>query len=351
MPIQPRATSYDTGVETFSRFFDTDSDEKMSPLSLFSKLARNEMGGFIYLKGDTVGGETLRFDNRRARLLNTASIVTLDDSMHDLTVEYDRQAVKNVVQARVYPKRVDDQVVVIYTGQAPFAINSGQSVTVVLPFRDPATARPISATEVVWPLVADTDFKFGANQGDFGELNGALGLAATIGGNSTKVTFTNNGTVPGWLNKLQLRGKGIYAFDPQTFEAKDTPSILKRGELVLTWDLEQHDNPANAEALAGFKLLEHKEPRKVPSSARFLANSSQARMLAFLQGEVSSRITLRETVTAVGGDFNINWVSFKIVDGKWIWCEWSLVPAYALPIWIIGVSRIEVNPVECVLVL
>jgi hypothetical protein len=106
-----------------------------------------------------------------------------------------------------------------------------------------------------------------------------------------------------------------------------------------------------AEALAGFKLLESKEPRKVPSSVRFLANSNPTFMLAALQGEVSSRMTLRESMTAIDGDFHINGVSFEIESGKWIWVDWTLVPAYALPIWIIGVSRIGVTPAECVPVL
>lgn len=351
MPIQPRATSFDTGIETLARFFDTDSDEKMSPMSLMAKMARNELGGRIYVMGDTAGGETLRFEHRRRRILTATAFATLDQTMDELEIEYSRKAVYNVVRARVYPKEIDAVAVVIYTLQSPIPISTGQSVTLVLPFRDPATARALSASDVTWPPAA-ADFKFGANEGDYGELNAALTFPSyTVGGNSARVTITNAGSVPGWLNKLEVWGKGIKAYDPLTYEARDQASIDDRGETVLTWELEQHDNLLKAEALAGFKLLEWKQPRKVPQRVRFLANKSSALMLAFLQGEPGSRVTLKESLTATDADYFINAVGFDVEPGGLIWCEWTVEPAYSLPIWIIGVSQIGVTPVECVPVL
>lgn len=351
MPIQPRATDFDTGIETLARCFDSDADSKTTFLSLFGKLCRNDLGGRIYLRGDTTGGETLCFESRRARLFNTTPIVALADNMRELKVSYDREAIRNLIRVRIFPKRVDESEVVIHDAPAPVPISPGQTVTLTLPYRDPDTGQEISATDVVWPLEADTDFKFGANQGDYGELNSSLAFVETIGGNSARLEITNSGTTPGWLNKLQLRGKGIYAYDPQTIEASDPGSIDIRGERVLTWDLTQHDSQTKAEALASFLKLTEKDPRRIPSSVRFLANSTPALMTAALAGEPGACFSLLETVTGIDSDLFINGVSFEIEGGKWIWCEWTPAPVYSLPIWTIGVSRLGVTPAECVPVL
>jgi len=345
MPIAPRATSYATGVETFARIFDTDSDERMSPMALFQKLVRNEMGGLIYLKGDTAGGETLRFDSRHTRPLNTTSIITLDNTMQDVEIQYSREAVKNLVKAQIYPKRVDTAATtVLYEAQQKFPIGVGQSMTLTLPYRDPTTARPISASDVVYPLVADSDYKFGSSEGTANDLNASLGISATIGGNSTRLVLTNNASVIGWMNLgPKLRGKGIYAYDPQTLESKDTTSINKRGELTLTVDLEQHDSQVKGQAFADYLKNRNSVPHKVPRGVRFLANRSAPLMTAALQGEISSRITLKESATALNGDYFINAVHFEIAPGNLIWPTWTVVPAETQTLFIWNTSHWNID--------
>jgi hypothetical protein len=582
MPVQPRATAFGTGTETLARVFDTESDAKTSVLGLFQKLCRNELGGRIYLKGDTAGGETLTFENHRKRGTDTTVVATLADTMQDLTVEHLRSSARNVIRVRVFPKRVDTELVTIYNREKRFALNPKQSLPMVVQFIDPATKRPISATGVITPLEADTDFKFGSNEGDYGDLNddlriitgdlaGALGAGAAaptmgasgvgdgrtafsfagaqyvniwspelarlfngslgailvpvritdaavwadgvsrqifrlladgsnyvivrknttvnqinwlynaagttesigdtslaastdwfllgmtwdkaaeevkaylngvqagatatglgifagslteaslsqniatahkgllahaavfdrvltaadilaiynalgtdprpaimshapigywmladssgdeaaseieagaIGGNSAKIVAINTGENPGWVNSLKLRGYGIYAYDDQTAEARDEESVDAQGELTLTWDLEQHDNPLVAETLAGFLKLHWTDPPP-PVTVRFLANASDALMRAFLLGEPGSRITLSEPVTARSADYFINGVTFDVEAGGIIWCEWLMEPAEIVPggaasYWIPDVGRFSEAPSETI---
>lgn len=343
MPIAPRATSYAIGVETLSRVFDTDNDERMSPMAVIQKMMRNEYG-LGYLMGDTTGGETFRFDSRHTRALNTSSIVTLSSTMQDLQIEYSREAVKNLIKVRIYPKKVDAAATtVLYEAQQKFSINAGQSLTLILAYRDPTTARPISGSDVVYPLVADTDYKFGSSEGTANDLNGSLGISATIGGNSTRVVLTNNAAVTGYVNLLKLRGKGIYAYDPQTLESKDTTSINKRGELTLNVDLEQHDSQVKGQAFADYLKNRCHVPCKVPRSVRFLANRSSTLMTAALAGEISSRITLQESMTALNSDYFINAVHFEIAAGGLIWCEWTVVPADSMALFIWNTSYWNVD--------
>ena len=70
-------------------------------------------------------------------------------------------------------------------------------------------------------------------------------------------------------------------------------------------------------------------PRTVPRRLRFLANRSDALMLAFLECEPGSRVHIVEPMTAVDNDFFIQAVSFDIEPAGLIWCEWGLAPIVA----------------------
>lgn len=322
MPIAPRATSFATGIETFTQLFNSEMDEKTSVLSLFHKLARNEYGR-IYM-----AGETLRFESRHTRPMNQTDIVTIDNAMQDLQVEYDRTNVYNYVKARIYPLRTDAAATtVVATSQKKHSIPAGQSLTLTLEFRDPTTAKRISAMDIVWPLEADTDFKFGSSEGSASDLNASLSIAGTVGGNSAKLTFTNGASVMGWLNILQLRGKGIYPYDPQTLEATDDASIELRGELTLTVELEQHDTTVKGQAFADYLVNRYSAPAMVLKSIRCLANRSAALMAAAIEGEVSSRFALEDAMTAIVDDYFINAITIDLEAGGIMWFEWISVPA------------------------
>ena len=65
MPLEPLATDYDIGVETFVSVFDT-VGERTSALSEVNKIALSEWG-YCYLTHDSDNDEILRFENQNAR--------------------------------------------------------------------------------------------------------------------------------------------------------------------------------------------------------------------------------------------------------------------------------------------
>ncbi len=343
MTVQPRATSFAEGTVTFARFFDTDNDQKMSVISLLQKLAQNEPG-YIYPKGDTAGGETLCFDARDTRLLNTTLGFILDNRMQDLEVEYARSNVKNLVRVKLYPKKIDAAATtVLYTGQVKFSIPAGQSMTVVCPFRDPTAGTPISAVDVVDPLEADTDFKFGSTEGSANNLNGNLTIVTTIGGNSAKLALTNNAGVTGWVNLLQLRGKGIYTYDPQIVEASDSASILARGELLLTWDLTQYDNPTAAETVANYLKTLWANPRMLPKRIPVIGNIDLDLLVGLLAAEPSTRFAMMEDMTGIHTDYHINGIALDIEPDGILRFELACVPADMTNYFIYDTSLWDVN--------
>jgi len=95
-----------------------------------------------------------------------------------------------------------------------------------------------------------------------------------VGGNTAKITLTNNLGVTGYVNLLELWGKGIYTYEPMVLSDEDAASIALRGERPLEIRLEQISNPVTAQGLATYTLGLTLEPRGNIDSVRFLANFS-----------------------------------------------------------------------------
>jgi len=329
VPIAPRATSYGTGQETFDSVFNTDMGDRMTVRSILEKLALNEYG-YIYVKGDTTGGETFRFDNRHARMLtaSTDSILTLSSDLGELEIEYTREKIKNVVRAKVYPLDVDsDATTVIWANQVSFSIDTGATMTMQVAFRDPSTGQRISAADVVNPLEAGVDYDFGSGDGSpVSDMTASLSIVATVGGNTATLALTNAAGSPGYVNMLQLRGKGIYSYDPITAESRDSDSVAQRGELVLSFDLKQHDSPNKGQAWAHYIRGKMDTPTKIPRSVKFVANTSSDRMVAVLVGEPSSRFVLNHGLTALATDYFINGLELELTYGRILTCNWICLP-------------------------
>jgi hypothetical protein len=66
MPIAPLATEYNEGGSTFDWVFDTVRGDQTTAIGEFNKLAMSELG-WIYVKRDQTGGETLTVDGRFTR--------------------------------------------------------------------------------------------------------------------------------------------------------------------------------------------------------------------------------------------------------------------------------------------
>lgn len=324
--IQPVATSFAAGVETFASIFNTDDSTKQTMASLFQKLARNEGGGYIYLKGDG----TLRFDNRQARLATTAAFAlnaTGTTPMNELEVLWDRQDIKNRIEVKMYPARVDTGAdTVIWKLQKTFSLSAGASLVLTCPYRDPATGARISASAVVSPLVEATHIKFGtADDGTSHDLH-TLTFPMVVGGNSAEITLTNTGGTAGYVNFIEILGDGIYTYEPMVLESEDTTSIAAKGERVLAVNLEQITNPNTAKAFATTLLGRYKDPVANIERVRFLANFDSDFAAAALTVEPNTRFSIAEQQTGIIEDYFACKLKFEQV-GPQLWVE--IVPAPA----------------------
>ncbi|MCX6069456.1 MAG: hypothetical protein NTU91_01150 [Chloroflexi bacterium] len=323
---QPAATDFDVGKETFAAIFNTDNSDKQKMASLFQKLARNEGGGFIFLEGDG----TLRFDNRHARPMTTAAAFTLDATaatpMNELDVSWRREEVKNRIEAKMWPAKVDTGAdTIIWKLQKTSPLSAGQVLVLTCGYRDPVTGARISASAVVNPLVGGTHIKFGsADDGATNDLIGSLTFPMVVGGNSAEITLT--AAVAGYVNFIELWGDGIYTYDPMVLGAEDAASILLRGERVLEVSLEQITSPSMAQSYATSLRDQLHDPARKVEKVKFLANFSNEFATAALTAEVNTRFAVKETQTDTDAELFVCRLKYEQV-GPLLWVE--IVPAPA----------------------
>jgi hypothetical protein len=101
------------------------------------------------------------------------------------------------------------------------------------------------------PPVVTTDYT--ASSADDGGVNknAQLTVTAVFGTEAVEFTLANSDTAAIWVTKLQVRGKGIYLYDPVQLLYEDTTSQATHGILPLSVDMKYQDDPVITDSLAG----------------------------------------------------------------------------------------------------
>ena len=323
--VQPESEDFDIGEEIFDLVFVGDRP-KTSMAMLFQKLAQNDMGR-IYQKGDG----TIKFEHRHTRPENLTSF-TLDGIMTKFKIAYEQADIFNFITTRVSPTDIDaDATTLIWDLRGAPEIKPGETLTFRCPYTDPNTGARITAIEVVDPPVTE----FGSIQ-DFTstDMDAYLTVVMDIGANMTEVHLTNtHPTQTGYLNDLQIRGKGIYTYDRILYDAVNMSSIVTRGARKKFVRLDLLTDPTKGKNYAHFILSKVKGPHLKSTLISFLANQTSGLASSVISLEPSDRFTALETVTGVQKDFFINRLRYRLVDGM-VWVD--ILPApetYGTFIW------------------
>jgi len=326
---QPARAEFGEGVETFGYVFSTDAPN-MSMASIFQKMARNEFGR-VYLKADG----SLVFENRHVRPTTLTSAFTLDGVMSELQISYDRAAIANIVQVRIYPAYVDPAATTVLWQPSNIGtpkIGPGETLEFVAVYRDPIGKSLISAIDIEDPVET---VEFGS-VGNFvsDDLGAFLTQVNVVGAHSMAVALTNTSSKTGYLNDFQIKGRGIYTDSPILIEVRDQDSIdAGAGERRLQLDLEQISDIQVGKNYAGWTLgvlsLPHINVRRIV----FLANQTSALAAAALAVEVSTRFTLIESLTGLSEDFFVQRLKYT-QSGTALLVEILAVPARVYLSWI-----------------
>jgi hypothetical protein len=364
MPIQPKATSYDTGVTNFKTLFDTVTT-KTKAYTEFTKLSLSEVG-YIYLRKDRVNGETLVFDGNHKRnglntltpiplsnkdsgfllmetgdhllletgdkiLLDQTQTVSIDNTMVDMTIEYGRNIV-NRVTAIASPKRVDTSNQVLWALSSPLLLGSGVTTTFRAGYSDPTGGAIVNAMPgtMVAP-VSGTDYAMFQNADGTGtNYTANLTIVAVYGTEGVTYTLTNTSDTSAWITLLQARGFGVYSYNPTESSQEDSASFNEFGYQSLTINQVYQQTP-DVGIMEGAKILEReKQPRSVLQKIIMIANKSTTSMEAFLNIDVGDLVYIKEDQTGTDGYYYIQGLEFTISDERIITFSWIVKQSFSL---------------------
>lgn len=380
IPIQPAAALISAGRDTFTYALDNLGGDRVAATSLFQDIAQSELG-FIYVRGDTIQGETLVFENRQTRMATTTNSLSLNDDMLEIRVPSSLETIVNRVEVVIASRAIDaTATTVLFSLPTPqsAAIAGNDTITLWGDYRDPAgKATWVGGTAMVAP-VATTDYTMNtAADGSGSDLTANCTVRATYFASAVKLTITNGDAgafnpatftsatfntasatpstpAAGYLTKVQCRGKGLYRYDPETFRSDETVSQSTYGLRPTTIPMTYQDSHAVAQGAADYLAHLYSNPLAQVDAVIFEANASAALLTAALARDISDRIGIDETVTGVtqttsGMDrgWYINSVEFEVGPGRLgpqITCTWGLAPSDATAFWLLEtVGASELN--------
>jgi hypothetical protein len=339
----PNGTVVDVGSDTYPFALDNTRDERVSVLTELQKLALSEYGQVYVQAGELV------FENRSRRRLGADPVLEdffaldEDDNLIALEVSHSRENVLNRFQVAAHPRRRDDDATtVLFTLRGAINVPAGQTVRITCQYRDPnQVSQRVGGIDMVTP-VATTDYTFNAlKDGSGTDLTADLTVTyvGTPGGNAAIVDLENTGASSGWVpaGGLQLRGRGLYDFEPVVSDLSDATSIGDYGENELSYDMPYQSEPANAVALAELLLEQNKDALTRVDSATFIAQWSEAEAEAFLEQTISTGVKVNAPSANVEDElFWINGVRLQIGVSGLIHVTWRLAPIYTAENWLLG---------------
>ncbi len=336
VPRQPKATSFGTGVSTFTYALDTDLNEADPVLTVLQRLAQSEYGRF-YIAGDTNTGGVLTFEPRTARFIPT-SVATFNDTMISLSAPRDRTLVINRVKATTHPRTVGTvttDILFTLAQTSPTSIHSvapGVATVIEGDYTDPTNrAARIGGTDMT-PPVATTDYTMNTSATGAGtDLTASFFVAAEYGSNRVKYTITNTSSFTGFITKLQARGRYLFDYTPVDNISTDMASIALYGQRELALDMPYESTVAAAGTVGDYVLGVWATPSAVASAMPLVppTNTDLATMIAREPGHA---VTITETVTGISSVYFINHVSMRFEDFQTIYFEWVMQKALNIPV-------------------
>lgn len=337
MDIAPLATSFDTGLDTFTSAFYDLQGEKQTAISVLQKICQSDVSKF-WIVGDATGGETLRLVNRQSDIGKTSSL-TLNDAMTEMEVSYRKGNIYNKVAAVARKPNPGTSPEVLYSLPTEKELRAGGTWEFTALFRDPDGGVRVNGKDVVDPLVADTDYKFSSVSGSGNDMNSDLSVTLTIGSDRADVVIQNNhATRTGYLWLFAIRGTILRLRDPIEISTDDATSISAYGERRLSFVTPYQNNDNTAADIANYFLSKWKDPRRIVDSVEFIGNKSSTLMTAAINLDLGDMITIVETQTGTNMDKIIIGLEKTITPKGNLKVQYKLTDSNSGAFWLLGTA-------------
>lgn len=367
LEVQPQGQSLGTGTETFPTAFD-DVKDQTTAYQEFAKIANSELG-YIYVTKDRTNGETLVFEGSDARhgwiepdtrslttytvdpnpgkllletgdylLLETGDKLILDaDIQNDYTFDgtmdgndisdFDAvygEHVINRITVYAYPRRLSASNEILFQLDKEIVIPPGGVYELRGTYADPNGGLPIGGSSMVTP-VATTDYTMYRGTGGTGTNTTAyLDITMNYGAEGFIAQLENTDSYPGYVNKFNTRGIGIYKYNPISSPEEDATSLSNYGTGAENIYQKYKTTLYSASAFSKTVIDDNKDAKTVLNSISFCANKSSSNMLAFLYTDVGDMIYLDINELGISGNYYIQGVEMTI-NGGIAFCKLVLI--------------------------
>jgi len=324
MPIgkQPTETDFDVGLEESNYIFDTERDDRTKISGICRRVALTEYGRI------TMDGRKLLFLNRHAMVSETVVQHDFDDNEPGVTflrTQYPERGVFTRVKAKSHPRYIDsDATTVLAVLNTAIWIGAGATETTTLRYRDPDSATRISANDLHADFPEEgVDYIAKANEDGTGS-NLSSDLVITIileSANSIELSIYNGGAQTAWTGgtagTFQVRGQGMYRFDPAWSESVASQELLdKYGDRELEYDIPYGDNPLTADGYSTYILDQTKVPRLDIGGVEYYPEVDADLAAAFIGTNMAQRLTLARAMLNLDADFFIIKIEVQAEDKR-----------------------------------
>lgn len=322
LPIaaQPLALQLDEGLDTIPWAFH-DLGAGARALAPASSLIVSTLGFLHY--GPTA---IARYENRQQRQI-LESEFSIDDTMVSLSVPTSLDGVYTHVRAVAHPKKPDPvgAATVLWSQQTDVApaIGPGETQEFFGTYYNPDDPQmSIGGTGQITPE-ATTDYTFNA-VADGSGVDKTLNVTVTAEffTSTVKWSITNNDAATVYRTKLQCRGRALYDLAAETVESAGSQPY----ERAITIDMPYQSDIEKARGLADYVRTQYQSLTNQVDSVSFIANRSDAHMVAALECGIGERISLKETVTGLIADVFINSIRLDVTHDMLVRCTFGVAP-------------------------
>jgi hypothetical protein len=337
MAVAPAATSIETDKFTMPMALASEQDERTTALAAAQKICQTVLG-YLYIRGNDTNGETLVYQREESRCMQV-SAATLDNTMSNLRISRNTDELQNRVNGLIHPVRVDtDATTLLFELDNEIPLDGGDTQKVTFKFRDPNNqAVRISGKDVVTPLVAGTHYRMSmyANNAPRGDMDASLTITPTVGANAVDATIANSAGYRGFINMINIFGKGIYYYNPVELYVESGD-----GDKVVTYDFFYLSDPYRAKGF--LTALHYRVSTEITNveSVSFLADYDSTLMGYAMTVDIGDRVTITEAATGISDDYTVNRVTYTIEKGS-LRVEWELEPADAHSYFILDSSELD----------
>lgn len=383
LPVQPMATEFGTGQDTFETVFDTVKTTTRA-LQEINKVALSEMG-YVYVRPKNGSDEVLVVEGRGERNGKAfASIYTWDGNTNYLLLESgdylllesgDKFLLENTytaqdalfssnmrglnishadhyynhVKTSVSPRRLGTPGEVLLNLERAVEISAGATVYLSGRFVDPdQEAQSVSGIDMIEP-VATTDYLMNAAEDGTGaDMTSNLTVTVTYGTNGADYVLTNtHASTTGYVTKLQARGTGVYTYR-RVDHSESAPELVNtEGKHGLTLNMDYQSNPLVATDFAVFLLDQYKEKLTTIEAATFIANRTAFLMNAFLDLSVGDKVQIADSSAGIDKAFFISGLQFIVAPGGFVTYTFSLKDSVydSFEAWILDTSELDTTTI------